>query len=95
MIHHIVLFKLKDASPDNVEMLRQRYYDSLSKVESIDDLKVEVSTRKTATSYDIVQDSTFKTVGDLDLYLKDPRHHEAGRMLVQASESVASCDYET
>jgi hypothetical protein len=94
VIHHIVLFKLRDQSPENLREQRDVYYKALSEVESIHELVVEVRSREAKTSYDIIQDSTFLTADDLQSYLDDDRHHAAGRVLVEASEAVASCDYE-
>jgi hypothetical protein len=99
-----VLFRLTDRSPDNVRRHRDDYYDALSVIESIHDLKVEVTNRQfdepraapltMVHQFDIVQDSVYATQEDLDSYLVDPRHRAAGSVLTGACELVASADYD-
>lgn len=95
MITHIVLFKLRDRGPENIEKARRRLLSLLGRVEVLRSLEVGVDIIGRERSFDIALVARFDSLEDLETYRKDPYHVEVAGYIKGESESVVSVDYES
>lgn len=95
MITHIVCFKLKDRSAENIEKCSKLLADMNGKVEMLRYIEVGTDILHSERSYDIALVTKFDSLKDLDAYQVDPVHAEVKKVLGPASESIISVDYET
>ncbi len=96
MVTHIVLFKLSDPSPENVEDLKNRLLSMNGKVPQLRHLEVGVDVVRSGRSYDLVLITKFDSLEDLGDYQSHPYH--AGEIIPyvrRMSESVVAVDYES
>lgn len=98
MVKHIVLFKLKNTTPDEE---KSRVMNSFKEaIEALPDKipvirKIEVGLNISPSElYDIALYSEFNSREDLNLYANHPEHLAAGKILAQTKESRACVDYE-
>lgn len=100
MIKHIVLFKLADeaegnSKAENAAIIKQRLETLKDSIPEI--LKMEVSINHPdapAGNYDIVLDSEFKNLDDLQIYITHPEHQKVGEFIVKVRTERAAIDYE-
>jgi hypothetical protein len=94
MIKHIVLFKLKDSSPESID----RTYNVLNamngKVEQIVDLHIGKNIVETPRSYDLSLEATFRSLEDLQGYQVHPEHKKVIEHISEVRESQSVVDYE-
>lgn len=95
MIVHIVLFKLKEATAENVEAARQRLLSMDGKVELLRHLEVGVDLIRSERSADIALYTKFDSLEDLQAYQVHPYHaNEVAAYMRSVSSSVVAADYE-
>jgi hypothetical protein len=95
MITHIVFFKLKDQSPDNIEKTRAVLAAMEGNVPMLRHLEVGVDILRTERSYDIALITKFDSLADLDAYQKHPYHVEVANYLATVRESAVAVDFES
>ncbi|MDQ0086829.1 hypothetical protein J2T12_000223 [Paenibacillus anaericanus] len=94
MIKHIVFFKLKDASLENVETTATVLRGLDGKVEQLRSLEIGVDVIKSPRSYDIALVATFDSLEDLEGYQVHPEHKKVIEYMNQVRESSVAVDYE-
>ena len=95
MIVHIVLFKLKEATAENVEAARQRLLSMDGKVELLRQLEVGVDLIRSERSADIALYTKFDSLEDLQAYQVHPYHaNEVAAYMRSVCSSVVAADYE-
>ncbi|QXE89056.1 Dabb family protein [Geomonas subterranea] len=95
MIVHIVLFKLKEATAENVEAARQRLLSMDGKVELLRHLEVGVDLIRSERSADIALYTKFDSLEDLQAYQVHPYHaNEVAAYMRSVCASVVAADYE-
>lgn len=95
MIVHIVLFKLKEATPENVEAARLRLLSMDGKVELLRHLEVGVDLIRSERSADIALYTKFDSLEDLQAYQVHPYHaNEVAAYMRGVCSSVVAADYE-
>ncbi|WP_138495506.1 Dabb family protein [Paenibacillus pinistramenti] len=94
MIKHIVLFKLKDNSPESVEKTFAVLNGMQGKVEQLVDLHIGKNIVNTPRSYDLSLEATFRTLDDLQGYQVHPEHKKVIEHMTEARESQTVVDYE-
>jgi len=94
MIRHIVLFKLKDRSPENVAQTAQILRDMEGKIEVLRSIEVGVDVLHSDRSYDIALTTSFDSLDDLQTYQVHPVHQKVVEHIRKVSESSISVDYE-
>ncbi|WP_224983259.1 Dabb family protein [Geomonas agri] len=95
MIVHIVLFKLKEATAENVEAARQRLLSMDGKVELLRHLEVGVDLIRSERSADIALYTKFDSLEDLQAYQVHPYHaNEVAAYMRSVCSSVVAADYE-
>ena len=95
MITHVVLFKLKDASPANVERTVEVLLSMKGKIPGLKSLEVGADLVRSERSYDLALLSRFGSLQELDAYQKHPVHQEVLKFIASVKESSFSVDYET
>ncbi|MBJ6800443.1 Dabb family protein [Geomonas propionica] len=95
MIVHIVLFKLKEATAENVEAAKQRLLSMDGKVELLRHLEVGVDLIHSERSADIALYTKFDSLEDLQAYQVHPYHaNEVAAYMRSVCSSVVAADYE-
>ena len=96
MITHIVLFKLKERTPEGIERAREILLSMEGKIEMLRHLEVGVDLVHSERSADLALVTKFDSLEDLQAYQVHPYHaiEVAGYMKVVCS-SVVAADYET
>ena len=95
MITHIVFFKLKDASPGNIEKTRNVLQGLDGNVPQLRNLEVGVDVIHSERSYDIALVARFDSLEDLNAYQTDPVHVKVGEFINSVKESAVAVDYES
>lgn len=95
MITHVVLFKLKDRSPENIERTRKKLETLRGNVPQIRQMEIGVDVLKSERSFDISLIVKFDTLSDLDAYQKHPFHAGVVDYIAKVRESTVVVDYES
>jgi len=93
MIKHIVLFKLKDRSAENVERAAQVLRDMEGKIEVLRTIEVGIDVLHSERSYDIALTTSFDSLDDLQTYQVHPVHQKVIEYMTSVRESSVSVDY--
>ncbi|MFR9709701.1 Dabb family protein [Paenibacillus sp. MB22_1] len=94
MIKHIVLFKLKDASPEIVARTVEVLRGMQGKVEQLRSLEVGTDVIRSPRSYDIALIATFDSLVDLEGYQVHPEHKKVIEHMNEVRESQVAVDFE-
>ena len=95
MIKHIVCFKLKDASENNLNETANVLRSMEGKVPQLKSIEVGVDILKSERSYDIILIVTVDDRAALDAYQNDPYHCDVVKKHMHAvRESSIAIDYE-
>lgn len=95
LITHIVCFKLKDNSPEKVEVTAQVLRDMEGKIEQLKYIEVGVDVLHSARSYDIALITKFDSMADLDAYQVHPVHQKVIEHMNEVRESSIAVDFES
>jgi len=95
LITHIVFFKLKDNSPEKVEVTAQVLRNMEGKIEQLKYIEVGVDIVHSARSYDIALITKFDSMADLDAYQVHPVHQKVIEHMNEVRESSVAVDYES
>jgi hypothetical protein len=96
MITHIVLFKLKERTPEGIEQARGILLSMEGKVEQLRHLEVGVDLIHSERSADIALFTRFDSLEDLQAYQVHPYHAvEVAGYMKGVCSSVTTADYET
>ncbi|QAY66445.1 Dabb family protein [Paenibacillus protaetiae] len=95
MITHIVFFKLKDGSAENVERTAQVLRDMKGKIDVLKSIEVGIDVVHSARSYDIALVTTFDSLEALEAYQVHPVHQKVIVHMNEVRESSVSVDYES
>ncbi|HZV81961.1 MAG TPA: Dabb family protein [Geobacteraceae bacterium] len=95
MIVHIVLFKLKEPTAENVALVRDKLLSMDGKVPMLLQLEVGVDVIRSERSYDVALYTRFASLEDLQAYQVHPYHAGEVVPVMKAScSSVVAADYE-
>lgn len=95
MITHVVCFKLKDRSVDNVQRTRDVLLSMEGKIEQLQYLEVGADVLHTERSYDIVLITKFNSKEDLDAYQVHPVHQEIVKHIKSVGDTSIAVDFES
>ena len=96
MITHIVLFKLKDPSPENIAATRTILLGMNGKIPEIRRLEVGADVLRSERSYDLALTACFDSLVDLQAYQVHPCHADDVVPHIRAvCSSVVAVDYES
>ncbi len=94
MIIHVVLFKLKDRSPEAVEKVAEALRGLEGAVPVIRSLEVGVDVLRSARSFDVSLTVRFDSLADLEEYQNHPEHVKVAGYIATVREAAAVVDYE-
>jgi stress responsive alpha/beta barrel protein len=94
MITHVVLFKLKDRTPESIEKAWAVLAGLKGKVPSLKGLEVGTDVIRSERSYDIALVARFEDLAGLDAYQNHPAHLEVVKYIAGVRESAVAVDYE-
>lgn len=96
MITHIVLFRLKERTPEGVEKARDLLLSMDGKVEQLRHLEVGLDLIHSERSADIALVTKFDSMEDLQAYQVHPYHaNEVAAYMRSVCASVVAADYES
>ncbi|MCX8129101.1 MAG: Dabb family protein [Clostridia bacterium] len=95
MVTHIVFFKLKDRSSENVEKTRQVLAGLDGKVPQLRHIEVGVDVLHSERSYDLALVTKFDSLDDLQAYQVHPEHVKVAEYIASVRDIVASVDFES
>jgi hypothetical protein len=90
----VVLFKLKDRSPESIEKVAQALKGLDGKVPAIRSIEVGVDVLRSQRSYDIALTVKFDDIAGLEAYQGHPEHVKVADYIAAVRDSVAVADYE-
>ncbi len=93
MITHIVLFKLKDSSPSNIEKARDVLMGMKGRIPELRHLEVGIDVLRSERSYDLALLAKFDSLEELQAYQKHPVHVEVAKYMTSVRESAVAVDY--
>ncbi|HBA88706.1 MAG TPA: stress responsive protein [Geobacter sp.] len=95
MITHIVLFRLKEATPENVQKAKEKLLSMEGKIEVLRHLEVGVDLIHSERSASIGLFTKFDSLEDLQAYQVHPYHaNEVAAYMRSVSSAVMTADYE-
>lgn len=95
MITHIVFFKLKDGSEENVARAAQVLKDMEGKIEVLKSIEVGIDVLHSERSYDIALITKFESMEALEVYQVHPVHKKVIEYMLQVREASISVDFES
>lgn len=95
MLTHIVLFKLKDRSPESVAETAQVLRDMEGKIEELLSIEVGTDVVHSERSYDIALVTKFASLEAMQAYQVHPVHKKVIEHMSTAREAQAVVDYES
>ncbi|MGM0881229.1 MAG: Dabb family protein [Bacillota bacterium] len=95
MITHIVCFKLKDNSAENVARTAQVLKDMEGKIEELKSIEVGTDVLHSERSYDIALITKFESMEALEAYQVHPVHKKVIEHMLQVREASVSVDFES
>ncbi|MBM7563841.1 Dabb family protein [Paenibacillus sacheonensis] len=95
MITHIVLFKLKDGSPESVAQTVQVLKNMEGKIEELRSIEVGTDVIHSERSYHIALVTRFDSLDGLNAYQIHPEHKKVIAHMSEVREASVSVDYES
>lgn len=96
MITHVVMFKLKDRSPEAVETTYNVLKNMEGKIPVLRHIEVGTDVLHLDRSYDIALITKFDTLEDLQLYDNHPLHLDVKTHMKQVLDGTSICvDFES
>jgi len=95
MITHVVLFKLKDSSQNNIEKARDVLLGMRGKIQLLRHLEVGMDVLHSERSFDIALITRFDSMEDLKAYQVNPIHLEVAKYINSVKEVSIVVDYES
>lgn len=95
MIAHIVLFKLKEPTSENVALVKEKLLSMEGRVPMLRKLEVGVDVIRSERSYDVALYTHFDTLEDLQAYQVHPYHADDVVPVMKANcAAIVAADYE-
>lgn len=100
MIHHITMFKITEFDDEadrdkKIEELKSIFEKLSAKIKSIKSYEVGININASNNSYDVVINSSFRTLEDLNKYVDHPEHQYAIEKASAIQKTKVVVDYET
>ncbi len=92
MITHVVLFKLKEPSPGNLEKTKEVLLNMKGKIPQLRDIVVGIDLVRSARSYDLALITKFASMEDLKIYQDHPLHQDVLAYMAVVRESSICVD---
>jgi hypothetical protein len=99
MIHHIVLWKLKDfaegkSKKENAILVKEKLENLKSMIPNIVELRVGINLESIPANFDVALHSLFENIEDLNSYQKHKEHKTVAEWIGKIRETRTCVDYE-
>ena len=100
MLHHIVMWKLKDFAEDNNKidntiLMKSKFGKIVPFIKEIKKLEVGINLSSSLyANFDIVLETWFENYAEMEIYQRHPLHIEISDWIGKVRESRAAVDYE-
>lgn len=94
MIKHLVFFKLKDRSPESIQIAADKLKSMEGKIDILKHIEVGVDFMKSGRSFDIALITHFDSKEDLEQYATHPVHVPVLEYLRSVIEQSVAVDFE-
>ncbi|MGG7176656.1 Dabb family protein [Clostridium paraputrificum] len=95
MIKHIVMWRLKDEKKiENAKRIKESLEALNGVIEELKFIEVGININQGEQVYDVVLNSDFDNIDDLNNYQKHPEHIKVGGFIKEVTESRVVVDYE-
>lgn len=94
LLTHVVLFRLRDRSPDSINRAAEVLRGLDGNVAVLRGLEIGIDSLKSGRSYDIALIARLDSIEDLDRYQNDPYHVKVAEYMAGVRESAVAVDYE-
>lgn len=99
MIHHIVMFKITKFEDEQdkgrkIEELKSTFEKLKGKIKNIKTFEVGLNLNTSSCAYDVIVNSSFKTLDDLNNYIMHPDHQYTIEKVSTIPKSKVVVDYE-
>lgn len=95
MFTHVVLFRLKDRSPEGIAATRAVLESLGNGIETLRGLEIGVDVVRSGRSYDLALITRFDDRGGYEAYRQHPLHLPVLAHLSEAAEHAVAVDYES
>jgi len=95
LVTHVVLFRLKDRSMENMEKTCEVLLSLKDRIPFIRSFEVGSDVIRSERSYDVALVSRFDNLEDLDAYRVHPEHVKVVDYINRVKESSIAVDYES
>jgi hypothetical protein len=95
MLTHVVLIKLKDPTPENLEQARSLMGGMAGQIPELRHLEVGVDVIRSKRSYDLALVARFDSLEGFRAYQAHPAHQAVVRPILAASDAIIAVDYES
>ena len=95
MIKHVVLFKLTENNPKNIEKAVTALNGMANKIEPLRQIEVGINFNRSERSYDIALITHFDNRKGLEMYSDHPVHKPVKDTISDLCSSTVVVDYET
>lgn len=93
MLTHIVFFKLKNNSPDEVEQLKDRLMALEGKIPELLHIEVGIDVLRSERSYDLALVTKFESMEAMQSYQVHPEHQKVIEYVNTVKEATIAVDY--
>lgn len=94
MIVHVVLFKLKNPTPENCEKVAAALRSMEGRVGPLRSVDVGIDALRSDRSFDVALRTTHASWQELQQYADDALHKELTAVVRELSERSVACDWE-
>lgn len=94
MLTHIVLFKLKEDSKDQIEELKNRLMAMEGQIAELLSIEVGIDVVRSERSYDLALITKFESLDAMQAYQVHPEHQKVIAFVNTVKESTIAVDYE-
>lgn len=93
MVTHVVLFKLREPTPDNLLTVANALRSMEGKIAALLSIDVGIDELRTERSFDVALRTTHATYADLEVYQVDPLHQSVVALIKSLAEKSVACDW--
>ena len=94
MVRHIVLFKLKEPTPENLRLCAEKFYSMRGKVPGLLELEAGFDFLHSERSYDLALNTVFDSRESFEAYQTHPAHMPVKVHMAQVREACVAVDYD-
>ncbi len=93
MVKHIVMFKLKENTPENLSQVVEALRSMEGKIETLKHIEVGENFKASDRAFDVVLTTHFDNESGLDAYIAHPVHQPVVTLIRSLCEKMGSVDY--